>query len=197
MDVHRELGDVTEEDIRAAHARDLAVQDKFGVHFLTFWFNQPDGRAFCLVEAPNKESAIACHKHSHGLVPHDMIEVERPTVGQFMGDWEANIPEIARIDGPGSPLDSGLRAIMFTDLEGSTAISSQDGDRRAMEVIERHDAIVRAALTNAVGARSNTSATASSPASITSAGLWTAASPSSGTSPESMTAGPAVACGSG
>ena len=146
MDVHRELGDVTEEDIRAAHARDLAVQDEFGVHFLTFWFNQPDGRAFCLVEAPNKESAIACHKHSHGLVPHDMIEVERPTVSLFMGDWEANIPDIARIDGPGSPVDSGLRAIMFTDLEGSTAISSQDGDRRAMEVIERHDAIVRAAL---------------------------------------------------
>ena len=50
MDVHRELGDVTEEDICAAHARDLAVQDEFGVRFLTFWFNQPDGQAFCLVE---------------------------------------------------------------------------------------------------------------------------------------------------
>jgi class 3 adenylate cyclase len=151
MDVHRELGDVTEEDIRAAHARDLAVQDEYGVHFLTFWFNQPDGRAFCLVEAPNKESAIACHKHSHGLVPHDMIQVERPTVSLFMGDWEANVPDIARIDGPGSPLDSGLRAIMFTDLVGWTAISSQDGDRRAIEVIERHDAIVRAALSRAGG----------------------------------------------
>ena len=45
MDVHRGLGDVTEEDIRAAHARDLAVQDEFGVRFLTFWFNQPDEQA--------------------------------------------------------------------------------------------------------------------------------------------------------
>jgi class 3 adenylate cyclase len=151
MDVHRQLGDVTEEDICAAHARDLAVQDEFGVRFLTFWFNQPDGQAFCLVEAPDKESAIACHKHSHGLVPHEMIEVERPTVSLFMGDWEENIPDIARIDGPGSTVDSGLRAIMFTDLEGSTAVSSQDGDRRAMEVIERHDAIVRSALSRAGG----------------------------------------------
>ena len=75
-----------------------------------------------------------------------MIEVERPTVSLFMGDWEANIPDIARIDGPGSTVDSGLRAVMFTDLEGSTAVSSREGDGRAMEVIERHDEIVRAAL---------------------------------------------------
>ena len=151
MDVHRDLGDVTEEDIRAAHQRDLEVQADFGVHFLTFWFNQPDGQAFCLVEAPDKEAAVACHKHAHGLVPHHMIEVEHPTVSLFMGDWEANIPDIARVDGPGSALDSGLRAIMFTDLEGSTAVSSRDGDERAMEVIERHDEIVRNALADADG----------------------------------------------
>jgi class 3 adenylate cyclase len=68
-----------------------------------------------------------------------------------MGDWEANVPDIARVDGPASSVDSGLRAIMFTDLEGSTAVSSLDGDRRAMEVIERHDVIVRAALADAGG----------------------------------------------
>jgi class 3 adenylate cyclase len=146
MDVHRDLGDVTEDDIRAAHERDLEVQGDYGVRFLTFWFNQPDGHAFCLVEAPDKESAIACHKASHGLVPHEMIEVERPTVSQFMGDWEANIPDIARIDGPGSAVDSGLRAIMFTDLESSTSVSSREGDDRALEVIVRHDQIVREAL---------------------------------------------------
>jgi hypothetical protein len=79
MDVHPDLGDVTEDDIQAAHRRDLELQSEYGVRFLTYWFNEPNGRAFCLVEAPDKESAIACHKASHGLVPHDMIEVERPT----------------------------------------------------------------------------------------------------------------------
>jgi hypothetical protein len=58
MDVHRDLGDVTEDDIRAAHERDLEIQDDHGVRFLTFWLEQPDGHAFCLVEAPDKESAI-------------------------------------------------------------------------------------------------------------------------------------------
>jgi class 3 adenylate cyclase len=146
MDVHHDLGDVTEGDIQAAHERDLEMQGQFGVRFLTFWFNQPDGRAFCLVEAPDKDSAIACHKASHGLTPHEMIEVERPTLSSFMGDWEANVPDIARIEGPGSPVDTGLRAIMFTDLEDSTLASTMHGDAHVVEVLDRHDRIVREAL---------------------------------------------------
>ncbi len=146
MDVHLDLGNVTEEDIKAAHLADLEIQDEYGVEFLTFWFNGPDGQAFCLVDAPNKESAVAVHKNSHGLVPHDIIEVERPTVAQFMGDWEANVPNIARQEGPNSDLDTGLRAIMFTDLVGSTEISSRDGDAKAMDVLKHHDDIVRTCL---------------------------------------------------
>lgn len=149
MDIHENLGDVTEEDIKAAHQRDLDVQDQYGVQFLTFWFNSPDGQAFCLVDAPSKEAAITVHKESHGLVPHDVIEVEKPSVGLFMGDWEKNVPNIARLDD--SALDTGLRAIMFTDLVGSTQISSRDGDVRALEVLDRHDQIVRGALSSHEG----------------------------------------------
>lgn len=145
MDVHRDLGDVTEEDIQAAHQRDLEIQEQFGVRFLTFWFNQPDGSAFCLVEAPDRESAVACHKASHGLVPHELIEVNRPSIDSFMGDWQSNVPDVARL-APGGPVDTGLRAIMFTDLEDSTAASSRHGDHIALEAIERHDRIVRDAL---------------------------------------------------
>ena len=144
MDIHENLGDVTEQDIRGAHERDLAIQAEHGVQFLTYWFNSPDGQAFCLVDAPSKEAAIAVHKESHGLVPHDVIEVERPTVSRFMGDWEKNVPDIARRDD--DMLDSGLRAIMFTDLVDSTGISSREGDARALEVLARHDRIVREAL---------------------------------------------------
>ena len=118
MDIHENLGDVTEDDIKSAHQRDLDVQGEHGVHFLTYWFNSPDGQAFCLVDATAKEAAVAVHKASHGLVPANMVEVERPTVSMFMGNWEANVPDIARHDD--SRLDTGLRAIMFTDLEGST-----------------------------------------------------------------------------
>ena len=151
MDVHPDLGDVTEDDIREAHLRDLEIQNKYGVQFLTYWFNSPDGQAFCLVEAPDRESAIACHKASHGLVPHKLIEVERPTVSQFMGDWEQNVPNEARLEGPGSPIDTGLRAIMFTDLEGSTDVSTRFGDHRAVELVNFHDEIVRSVLRSTGG----------------------------------------------
>ncbi len=144
MDVHKDLGDVTEQDIKGAHQRDLEIQDEYGVQFLTYWFNSPDGTAFCLVDAPTKEAAIAVHKQSHGLVPHNMVEVEKPTVSRFMGDWERNAPDIARNED--ERLDSGLRAIMFTDLVGSTEVSSREGDAKALELLDRHDGIVREAL---------------------------------------------------
>lgn len=146
MDVHADLGDVTEQDIKEAHERDLAIGEKHGVQFLTFWFNSPDGEAFCLVEAPTAEAAIAVHKESHGLVPHNIVEVEKPSVSQFMGSWEANVPDIARHDD--GQLDTGLRAIMFTDLVGSTQISSRDGDAAALAMVEQHDLIVRDALSS-------------------------------------------------
>lgn len=151
MDIHPDLGDVTEGDIQAAHQRDLEVQDDYGVQFLTYWFNSPGGHAFCLVEAPDEEAAVQVHKASHGLVPHKVIEVERPTVSQFMGDWEINVPDVARVEGPESKIDTGLRAIMFTDLEGSTDVSSRMGDRLAMEKISHHDETVREALAAAGG----------------------------------------------
>lgn len=151
MDVHPDLGDVTEDDIKAAHQRDLEIQDDYGVQFLTFWFNSPEGHAFCLVQAPSEREAVEVHKASHGLVPHKVIEVNRPTVSQFMGDWERHVPEMARTEGPGSPVDSGLRAIMFTDLEGSTDVSSRHGDEEALRLIDYHDRIVRKALADEGG----------------------------------------------
>jgi class 3 adenylate cyclase len=146
MDIHEDLGDVTEEDIKNAHLQDLAIQDEYGVQFLTFWFNSADGQAFCLVDAPTKEAAVAVHKASHGLAPNNIVEVEKPTVSQFMGDWEKSVPNIARHDN--EELDTGLRAIMFTDLVGSTQISSRDGDAKALELLDHHDQIVRDALSS-------------------------------------------------
>ena len=146
MDVHGDLGDVTEEDIQNAHRRDLEIQDKYGVRFLTYWFNSPDGQSFCLVDAPSRDAAIAVHKESHGLVPHDMVEVEKPSVGLFMGNWEENVPDIARHED--RQLDTGLRAIMFTDIVGSTQVSSRHGDEAALEMLGHHDRIVREALSH-------------------------------------------------
>ncbi len=143
MDVHPGLGDATADDVADAHRHDLAIQDEYGVKFLSYWFADPQGKAFCLAEAPDVDSLVACHKAAHGLMPHDVIEIQAPTLAQFMGTTENDDHDRANVDG--HP-DSALRAIMFTDIEGSTAVSTSQGDRAAMALVRRHDEIVRDAL---------------------------------------------------
>ncbi len=143
MDVHPDLGDATPEDVAEAHKRDLAMQDRFGVRFLSYWVNGPDGKAFCLAESPDSDSLVACHKAAHGLMPHDIIEVSAPMLSGFLGDTSKDVDERAMVDGK---YDSGLRAIMFTDIEGSTDVSTAHGDDVAVVLVRRHDAIVRTAL---------------------------------------------------
>ncbi len=143
MDVHPGLGDATAEDVAEAHRHDLAIQDQYGVRFLSYWFSDPEGKAFCLVESPDVESLKACHKAAHGLMPHDVVEVGAPTLAQFMGTTDTDDSDRVTVDGHA---DSALRAIMFTDIEGSTAVSTTQGDRTAIALVHRHDDIVDEAL---------------------------------------------------
>ena len=145
MDIH-DIGEATPEDLARAHLRDLEVQDKYGVRFLTYWLNESGRHTFCLVEAPDAETAIACHKEAHGLLPSRMIEVEPGTLTEYLGGWEKSVPDRATLDGPGSPPDSGIRAVVFTDIVGSTEISASRGDDEALDAVRVHNTIVRDAL---------------------------------------------------
>ena len=75
MDVHDHIEGLTAEAVANAHQADLATQGKHGVKYLRYWFDERSGKVFCLVEAPNKEAAIAVHREAHGLVADSIIEV--------------------------------------------------------------------------------------------------------------------------
>lgn len=141
MDVHESLGDVTAEDIAEAHSADLAMQDEYGVRFLTYWFNDIGGKAFCLMESPDSDAAVRCHKAAHGLVPHEIIEVSGDSMMNFFGELNKN--DVDRALTPDNQPDTGVRLIMFTDIVGSTQISSEKGDDAALEAVRRHDSVVR------------------------------------------------------
>lgn len=145
MDVHAGLGDATAEDVAAAHARDLEMQDQYGVRYLTYWYNGPEGKTFCLVEAPDADTAQQVHKVAHGLMPHNIIEVGTSTINDFLGEYYLGEGDRAMLGGTSQP-DTGLRAIVFTDIVGSTDISTRLGDDVAMSVLRRHDDIVRGSL---------------------------------------------------
>lgn len=76
MDVHHKVDGLTEEAVAGAHQRDLEVQGKYGVEYLKYWFDETSGKVFCLVHAPDKESAEAVHREAHGLVADELIEVK-------------------------------------------------------------------------------------------------------------------------
>ncbi len=76
MDVHKKVEGLTAEAVGNAHKRDLEVQDKHGVKYLKYWFNEKTGRVYCLVDAPSKEAAEAVHREAHGLTADEIIEVQ-------------------------------------------------------------------------------------------------------------------------
>lgn len=76
MDVHQHVEGLTADAVAGAHEADLKTQDKYGVKYLRYWFNEESGQVFCLVEAPNKEAANAVHREAHGLVADELIEVQ-------------------------------------------------------------------------------------------------------------------------
>jgi len=76
MDIHKHIPGLTKEAVAGAHAADLAIQKKHGVEYLKYWYDEKEGKVFCLVSAPNKEAAIAVHREAHGLVADEIIEVK-------------------------------------------------------------------------------------------------------------------------
>jgi hypothetical protein len=76
MDVHQKVDGLTADAVAGAHQKDLEVQDKHGVNYLRYWFDEGSGKVFCLVEAPSAEAAVAVHREAHGLVADDITEVQ-------------------------------------------------------------------------------------------------------------------------
>jgi class 3 adenylate cyclase len=61
-------------------------------------------------------------------------------IDEFLGEGEEAAPERQ----PASPF--GLQTILFTDIEGSTAMTQRLGDAKAREVLREHERIVRECL---------------------------------------------------
>ncbi len=75
MDVHT-LGDAVKmEDVAKAHAADLELQDAHDVKYLRYWVDEPGGKVFCLVDAPDAEAANIVHREAHGLVADEIHPV--------------------------------------------------------------------------------------------------------------------------
>jgi class 3 adenylate cyclase len=143
MDRH-DLAGMTAEEVAGAHLKDLEVQDRFGVQFLTYWFDDDRQTAFCLARAQTSAAVEAAHGESHGLVGTQIFEVDQGAVERFMGGIVSH--------SPGEPyVETAFRSILFTDIEDSTGITGRLGDARAMDALRHHDQVVRDALNGSGG----------------------------------------------
>jgi class 3 adenylate cyclase len=152
LDIHELHNGETADDVAKAHHADTQVQDKYGVKYNKYWFNQSCGKVFCLCEAPNAEAARRVHAEAHGMLADKVIEVQPELAEGFLGGGEVNIGGAALLPGGDETArDPGIRTVMFTDIVGSTSLTQQLGDDRAMELLHFHDAIVRDALSTCKG----------------------------------------------
>ncbi|WP_028045409.1 DUF4242 domain-containing protein [Cellulomonas sp. URHE0023] len=76
MDVHTIDGPVGMEDVEKAHAADLQTQGPYDVRYLKYWVDEGQGKIFCLVDAPDAESAATVHREAHGLVADEIYRVD-------------------------------------------------------------------------------------------------------------------------
>ena len=76
MDVHHKVDGLTADAVAGAHEKDLQVQDKYGVEYVRYWFDEGSGKVFCLVNAPDAEAAARVHREAHGLEADEVIPVQ-------------------------------------------------------------------------------------------------------------------------
>ena len=76
MDVHHKIEGLTAAHASHAHQKDLETQEKYGVRYLRYWYDEGTKKVFCLVEAPTKEAAIAVHREAHGMTADEIFEVK-------------------------------------------------------------------------------------------------------------------------
>jgi Protein of unknown function (DUF4242) len=76
LDVHNKIDGLTTKMVAEAHKKDLAVQAKYGVNYMRYWYDEGTGKVFCLCQAPSKEAAAAVHREAHGATADEIIEVK-------------------------------------------------------------------------------------------------------------------------
>jgi class 3 adenylate cyclase len=147
MDIH-ELHGISAEEVTKAHLLDLKAQEKYGVNYRKYWFNEKIGKAFCLVEAPDAETAKCVHREAHGLLAEKIIEISPPELAEgFLGGVETDAAgAVVFPGGVADARDSGIRTVLFTDIVNSTTMTQSVGDEAAMAFLQVHDNVVRDAL---------------------------------------------------
>ncbi|MDX2046848.1 MAG: DUF4242 domain-containing protein [Chitinophagaceae bacterium] len=142
MDVHIAPG-VTARDVAKAHQLDMIAQEGHGCKCMTYWIDEKRESVFCLIEAPSKQDVEELHRHSHGMLPNKIIEVNSSLVESFLG--RIYDPEEAEITDDGLKVfsDPSFRILLVTKTTDPVLLQYKLGTEKANELLTRYITVIR------------------------------------------------------
>lgn len=137
MDLHIVPG-ITAKGVAQAHVLDLNIQEEFQCSCMTYWIDEANNSAFCLIEAPNENAVRELHKRSHGLMPYNIIEVNKDAVASFLG--RLYDPEVTGVKIEELKIfnDPAYRCLVFIDITDPILLKNQIGEESIEILIKRY-----------------------------------------------------------
>lgn len=130
-----------------AHREDLKIQEEHSCRCMTYWVDEDRGYAFCLIDAPNIQAVHNMHNEAHGLIPHEIIQVNRHVIEAFMGRMEDPIGW----NDPDDPTlkifnDPAFRVILVSQTTDPFLLQYTLGTQKAKDLFTLHNDIIREQL---------------------------------------------------
>ncbi len=129
-----------------AHREDLKIQDEYGCRCMTYWVDEERGSAFCLIDAPDIQSVKKMHDRAHGLMPHEIIQVNSKVVEAFLGRIQD--PDGYYGEDPNLKIfnDPAFRIILVSTTTPSGLLGHRLGTEKADRLVSLYNETVRKQL---------------------------------------------------
>jgi AraC-like DNA-binding protein len=130
-----------------AHREDLKIQKEYGCRCMTYWVDEERGSAFCLIDAPDIDAVKRMHNKAHGLMPHEIIQVNSKVVEAFLGRI-ADPNGIADGTSPDLKIfnDPAFRIIVVSTTTAEGLLKRSLGSVKADRLIKLYHEIMRKQL---------------------------------------------------
>jgi AraC-like DNA-binding protein len=146
MDRHN-LPGLTPRDAAEAHLKDLEIQKDYGCTCITYWIDEERGNVFCLIDSPDKRTVSEMHNRAHGLIPHDIIEVDSNVVKSFLG--RINDPETSGTNHPSHRMiinDPAFRYLLVAELKDRVLFECLYGKDVSGQLLRNFNSMVQEAV---------------------------------------------------
>lgn len=134
-----------------AHREDLKIQDEFGCRCMTYWVDEERGSAFCLIDAPNEAAVKNMHNKAHGLMPHEIVQVNSNVVEAFLGRISDPKDSLSLSENLKIFNDPAFRIILVAETTNTRLLQHRLGEQKADRLRALFHEIMRKELQNHEG----------------------------------------------